>query len=116
MNDHTFTLIADHKALTKKMFRRSTKLGEAEFEAGKTHGLRPCGLIAWRDYSMIGGPEIDRAGEEFLSQPGADRKQIDKEYRDAKAREVAALRAGPEWDERAGVAPLREQHERADVA
>jgi hypothetical protein len=51
-----------------------------------------------------------------LSQPGADRKQVRKEYREAKARLAAAERAGIEWDHRAGIVPLREQYERADAA
>jgi hypothetical protein len=51
-----------------------------------------------------------------LSQPGADPKQIEKEYLDAKAREAAAERAGAEWDQRAGIAPLREQYEHSNLA
>jgi hypothetical protein len=66
--------------------------------------------------SAIGGAEIDRAREKFLSQPGADREQIEKEYLDAKARLAAAERACVDWDYRAGVAPLREQYEHANDA
>ncbi|MGB6325831.1 MAG: hypothetical protein WBG11_08665, partial [Methylocella sp.] len=73
-------------------------------------------LIAWRNYSAIGGPEIDRCREELLSQPGADKKQVQKEFRDAKARLAAAERAGVEWDHRAGITPLREQADRASAA
>jgi hypothetical protein len=69
-----------------------------------------------RSYSAIGGSEIDRAREKFLSQPGADREQIEKEYLDAKARLAAAERACVDWNYRAGVAPLREQYERANDA
>jgi len=54
--------------------------------------------------------------EELLSQPGADRKEVRKEYLDAKGRMAAAERAGVEWDHRAGIAPLREQYERANAA
>jgi hypothetical protein len=109
-------LIAAHKARTKESNRLYGKLDEAEFEAKKTHGLRPWPLIAWRNYKAIGGYEIDRCFGEFLSQPGADRKQVRKEYLDAKAREAAAERAGVEWDHRVGIAPLREQYERANAA
>ena len=48
-----------------------------------------------------------------MKQLGADRKQVRKEYLDAEARLAAAKRAGVEWDHRAGIAPLREQCERA---
>jgi hypothetical protein len=51
-----------------------------------------------------------------LSQPAADRKQVEKGYLDAKARLTAAERAGVEWDHRAGIAPLREQSECAKAA
>ena len=51
-----------------------------------------------------------------LSQPAADRKQVEKGYLDAKASLTAAERAGVEWDHRAGIAPLREQYERANAA
>jgi hypothetical protein len=47
-----------------------------------------------RNYSAIGGQEIDDRRKEFLNQPGADRKQVEKEFRDAKAREAAAEQAG----------------------
>jgi hypothetical protein len=113
--DPAFAAIAEHKARTKERSRLYSKLDEAEGEARKTHGLRPLPLIAWRNFSMIGRYEIDRRLEEFLNEPGADRKQIRKEYRDAKARLAAAECAGVEWDHRAGIAPLREQDERADA-
>jgi hypothetical protein len=65
---------------------------------------------------MIAEYGIDKCREELLSQPGADKKQVEKDYRDAKARLAAAERAGVEWDHRAGIAPLREQYERANAA
>jgi hypothetical protein len=116
IGDPIFALIAEHKALTKKMYRLSNKLDEAQAEAPEIHGKRPFELIAWRSYSAIGGSEIDRAREEFLSQSGADREQIEKEYLDAKARLAAAKTACVDWDYRAGVVPLREQYERANDA
>ena len=114
--DPVFAAIAEHKALNKEWLRLYSKLDEAQLQARETHGQRPWPLIAWRDHTAIGGYEIDNAREEFLRQPGADRKQVEKEYRDAKRREAAAERAGVEWDHRAGIAPLREQYERADAA
>ncbi|MGB6710440.1 MAG: hypothetical protein WBE85_09845, partial [Methylocella sp.] len=105
-----------HKARTKESCRFYDKLCEAEFEAKKTHGRRPPPLIAWRNYPMAGVYGVDKCREELLSQPGAAKKQVEKEYLDAKARLAAAERAGVEWDHRAGIAPLREQNERCKDA
>jgi hypothetical protein len=114
--DPVFAAIAEHKARAKEWGRLSSKLDNAQLQAAKTHGHRPWELIAWRNYPATGGRELDDRREEFLRQPGADRKQVEKEYRDAKAREVAAERAAVEWDHRVGIAPLREQYERANAA
>jgi hypothetical protein len=95
-SDPIFAAIGGHKARTKEWTRLLRKLDEAEVEAEKTHGQRPWPWIAWRNYEAIGESEIDNAHEEFVKQPGADRKQVGKEYRDAKARLAAAERAGVE--------------------
>src|SRR5450759_5619855 len=61
--------------------------------------------------------EIDERREVLLREPGVDRKQIEREYLDAKASERANIQAGIEWDNATGIAPLREQSDRAsDVA
>jgi hypothetical protein len=114
--DPVFALIDAHKARTKEWCRLYDRLDTAQFQAGKTHGARPCSLIAWRNYDAIGRHELDYRREEFLNQPGADPKLVEKEYRAAKRREAAAERAGIEWDHRAGITPLREQEERACAA
>jgi hypothetical protein len=114
--DPIFAAIAEHKAREREWMRLGCKLGDAEDEASTKYGDRPSSLIAWRNYSAMGGPRIDDRRELFLSQPGADRKQIEKEYRDAKEREAAAVRAGAEWDQRNGLTPLREQAEHAKSA
>ena len=114
--DPIFALIDAHKARAKEWSRLYSKLDEAQCQAQETHGPRPWDLIAWRNYQTIGEYGIDSAREELLRQPGADEKQVEKEYRDAKARLAAGERAGVEWDHRAGIAPLREQNERANAA
>jgi hypothetical protein len=48
IGDPIFALIAEHKALTKKMYRLSNKLDDAQAEATEIHGKRPFELIAWR--------------------------------------------------------------------
>src|ERR1700730_18420476 len=111
IDDPIFALIAEHKALTKKMYRLSDKLEEAVFKAAEPHGERPSRMILWRSHDAFSEEGIDARREEFLSHPGADREQIEKECLDAKARLATAEIAGAEWDERAGVAPLRERYE-----
>jgi hypothetical protein len=114
--DPIFALIAEHKAREKEWLRRVNELENAEDEAAKTHGRRPRDYISWGTHFAGTEHEIDSYRRRFLGEAGADRKQIEKEYRDAKARLAAAERAGPEWDQRAGIAPLRKQHERASDA
>jgi hypothetical protein len=111
--DPIFAAIQKHRNLLKEWVRLYEGLEAAENKAKKKHGHRPCSLIAWRTYSHIGGHEIEDRREEFLRLPGIDPKKIEKEYRDAKARERAAERAQRDWDKRAGIASLRQQYERA---
>jgi len=111
--DPIFAAIDKHRNLIKECDRLWDAVEGAENKAKKKYGHRPWSLIAWRNYSAIGGSEIDDRREEFLQQPGADPKKIEKEYRAAKAQNRAAIRAGEEWDKRTGVAPIREQYERA---
>jgi hypothetical protein len=97
----------------KEWIRLFDELCEAEVQARKTHGDRPGELIVWSNYRAIGEYGIDNCRKELLSQPAADREQVEKEYLHAKARLTAAERAGVEWDHRAGIAPLRKQYEHA---
>jgi hypothetical protein len=113
--DPVIAAIEDHKAALAEFYRLVDVLEEAEHDAREEHGHRPFALIQWRNY-CIGGAEIDRARLEFLRVRRANSKRIEKEYRDAKARYAAALRAGEDWDERTGIAPLREQRENAKAA
>jgi hypothetical protein len=114
--DPIFALIAEHKAREKELMRLGDELENAEIEAAKTHGWRPPDFISWGTHFAGTEHEIDSYRRRFLGEPGADRKQTEKEYRDAKARLSAAERAGPEWDQRVGIAPLRKQYERASDA
>jgi hypothetical protein len=112
--DPAFGAIAAHKALQKEWHRLYMKLDEAECNALKTDPDRPGSFIEWRDYSVVGGYDLDRARDNFLCVPGANHEQVEKEYQDAKARLAAAERARDEWDLRVGIAPLREQFGRID--
>jgi len=114
--DPIFALIAEHKALEKEWLRLVNELENAELEAAKTHGRRPADYIEWYPYFAADEDEIDFYRQRFLDEPGANAKRIEAEYNDAKTRLAAAWRAGPEWDQRAGIAPLRKRHERASDA
>ena len=111
-SDPIYAAIEQHRKFVAESDRLYDELQKAENAAEKQHGRRPSALIAWRSYSEIGASEIDDRRDEFLRQPGADRKQVEREYRDAKDRARAAVRAGLEWDKRTGVAPLRQLYER----
>jgi hypothetical protein len=114
--DPIFAAIAEHKAISKELWGHLyDALNEAEDEARKTHGMRPS-CIWWRNCDVYFERHLDSRREEFLREPGADTKQIEQEYQDAKARLATAERAGDEWDQRTGVKPLREQYERAKLA
>ena len=110
--DPIFAEIEKHKKLIKECDRLCHAIDVAENKAKKKYGHRPTVLITWRSYD-IGGSEVDTRREELLRLPGIDRKQIEREYLDAKKRERAAIRDRAEWDTQTGFAPLREQCERA---
>lgn len=113
--DPIFAAIEGHRKSATASFEIYTALDNAEGELKAKHGRRPCELITWRDY-YIGGSEINQRRETLLREEGADRKQIEREYLDAKARERAQIQAGIEWDNMTGIAPLREQFDRAKDA
>jgi hypothetical protein len=79
VTDPIFVAIQKHQKLLKEWIRLYEVLGKAENKAKKKHGRRPSSLIAWRNYSAIGGHEIDDRREEFLRLPGIDPKRIEKE-------------------------------------
>ena len=114
--DPIFAMIAEHKRLEKEWLRLSNELDLAEAEARKKYGAQPLDLIEWRNYSAIGEYGIDKAREEFLSLPGADRDKVEAEYQDAKRRFAARGYECIAWDYRTGVAFLREQYECAKIA
>jgi hypothetical protein len=66
-------------------------LDKAEKAARPPHGNRPIALIAWRNYSHIGGSEIERARDEFI-RDGIDETLVEEEYSSAKKRYRAACR------------------------
>jgi hypothetical protein len=105
--DPIFAAIDKHRKLFKAWDALYDALDRAEAKAKKKYGQRPWSLVAWRNYSAIGGSEIEDRREEFLKLPGIDPKKIEKEYLAAKARERAGRRAERAWDKRAGPAAQR---------
>ena len=105
--DPIFAAIEKHRKLFKAWDALYDALERAETKAKKKYGRRPWSLVAWRNYSAIGGSEIEDRREEFLKLPGIDPKKIEKEYLAAKARERAGERAERAWDKRAGLAAQR---------
>jgi hypothetical protein len=86
-----------------KLFDRLyEQLEKANAAAIEEHGWRPDQLIHWRNYH-IGGSEIERVRKEFLEREIDDVSVIEREYRDAKKRYRATVRAGKDWDKRVGV-------------
>jgi hypothetical protein len=104
--DPIFAAVETHRKLSAEWDAETDAVEEMEW-AIEEH--RPIPLIAWREYSHIGASEIERAREQFLAEPGADPVLIKKEYRAAKARYCAKLRAGRKWDERHGLTARREK-------
>ncbi len=74
--DPIFAAIDNHRKLVKAWNALSDALDRAESKAKKKHGQRPWSLVAWRNYSAIGGSEIEDRREEFLKLPGIDPKKI----------------------------------------
>jgi len=105
-NDPIFAALDTHRKTNDAQFEVFKQLDEAE---GMIKEGCPIPLVSWRNYT-IGGSEIDTRRETLLSEPGADRRKIEKEYRQKKAEEADLIRAKTQWYERHGLAALRARH------
>jgi hypothetical protein len=65
--DPIFAAIDNHRKLFKAWNALYDAIERAESKANKKHGRRPWSLVAWRNYSAIGGSEIEDRREEFLT-------------------------------------------------
>jgi hypothetical protein len=83
----------------------------AEADAAEEHGRRPIKLIHWRNYH-IGAVEIEIRLQNLLEAGEIDRSTVEEEYFDAKARYKAQVVAGLAWDDRTGLAALRNDVDR----
>ena len=106
--DPIYAMISAHKKLQAKWMDLYDQLDEAEFNAAEEHGRRPIELIHWRNY-YIGADEIENRREILLASGKIDQTVVEREYLDAKARYRTQVDAGVSWDERAGLAALREE-------
>jgi hypothetical protein len=86
------------------------KLNNIEEEAQVQHGRRPIALITWRDYSAIGCGGIELARDDYIRR-GVRASVVQAEYRLAKRRYCEAVRAGDDWDRKAGLTDLRKEYE-----
>jgi hypothetical protein len=109
--DPIFARIATHKKLTADWQGLYDQLQDAESNATREHGRRPCELIHWRDYT-IGTSEIETRREQLLEAGEVDPATIEQEHLDAKERYQAQVAAGLAWDKRAGLATLRKDVDR----
>lgn len=101
--DPIFAAIEKYKRADKLCIALHTAFDDAE-EAIDGHA--PFSLIAWRNYSAIGGSEIERARDEFLSTGAADPETIEREYQDAKARYLARREEMERWYQEHGIFDL----------
>ncbi len=93
----------DRVRTAEKLFDRLwDQCDTAKNAVREKHGDRPCELIAWRNNSHTGGSAIERIRNELL-RDGEDASIIEQEFRDAKKRYRAVVKAGKDWDKRAGV-------------
>jgi hypothetical protein len=71
----------------------------------------PTTMVQWRNCSALGGPEIERARDEFLKMQVVDPRQIEREFEAKKAEQGARLQVENDWYHRHGIAPLYQRHE-----
>jgi hypothetical protein len=88
---------------------RLTEAREAVKE--EKHDPEPYALIHWRNY-YVGGSELKRVRKDFL-RLGEDPATIELEYRDAKKRYRAQVKAAKNWERRVGLEDLCESMEQA---
>ncbi len=107
--DPIFAAIAEHKLREREWSRALMELDDAEHKVRGKYQSRPDEWSKWRTGIASDKKELDYYRENFLSEPGADPKQIEKEYQDAISQLLAAKHSCLAWDYRTGTAPLREK-------
>src|SRR5690349_9337004 len=96
--DPVFAAIEHHRQLLSKHEAIERALADAVDSVwlsadGPPQGPhRPIALVSWRGHPGIAGTEIDQFRERLLSQPGANAREIEREYRKAKRTERELVR------------------------
>jgi hypothetical protein len=88
------------------------ELHGARFAASGAHGDRPSALIAWRNYSHIGGGEIEMMRDRLLEK-GESAQIVEREYKAAKKRYRDIIQAGEDWDRKARLQKLTQREQKA---
>ena len=102
VSDGTLAALDRIRTADKLFDRCWDRYDTAKTAAAEELGVRPDQLIAWRNYSHTGGSAIERIRNELL-RDGVNPSIAEQEYRDAKKRYRATVKAGKDWDKRAGV-------------
>lgn len=100
-----------YRKASKQFNRCSSRLSDARDAAVAEHGRETYPMIHWRNY-WIGGSEIARTRDSFLG-GGEDPATIEEEYRDAKKRYRAQVKASKEWEKQVGIDGLVKSVEQA---
>jgi hypothetical protein len=108
VDDTTFDRIRQHKVLREQLLSLWEAEDLAVAAAEQTHGDRPFSLISWRNYSAIGGSEIERVRDEFIML-GIPPDLVEREYLDAKRRYQKQKAKRREWAKKAGVHEINQK-------
>jgi hypothetical protein len=108
--DTTLDRIYRHRFIGEQMIALSEAEDQIARAAKHIHGAQPVPLIRWREYSHIGGAEIERARDEFLAD-GIPAEVIEKEYQDAKLRYEEIKSECRRWEKAVGIYMINQQIE-----
>ncbi|MFB9984338.1 hypothetical protein ACFSQQ_16420 [Mesorhizobium kowhaii] len=108
-DDPALAAIAAFQAASRKWRRLVDRLDEGEGSAFDRFGHhRPSASVSWRGHSTLGLQDIEEFRVDLLTH-GFDPMLVEQEYADAKGRYRAAVQAGKDWDNKAGLTDLRDR-------
>jgi hypothetical protein len=106
--DTTLDRIRRHQFLGAQIIALTEAEDQITAAAKYVHGKQPFALIRWRNYSHIGGHEIERVRDEFLAL-GMPADVVENEYQDAKRRYEEQKSECLRWEKAAGVDGINRQ-------
>ncbi len=107
-DDTKIDRIRYHKGLREQLLSLWEAEESAVAAAEQTHGDQPFSLISWRNYSAIGGSEIERVRDEFIML-GIPPDVVEREYLDAKRRYQKQKSKRRQWAKKAGVHEINQK-------